>query len=279
MKTWFSPFASIAILILVFTVRQPDQLDFWFFLAPIVWLACIYFITEWQTGLIYSLILQLTRNRKIAISWITLLLFPGTAIHELSHLFSASILGVRAGKFTLEPEPLKGEHVTIGSVMIADTDPFRRYAIGMAPVFSGIVILAAISYLLNPVLTVAAQQVISGNWVNRDTGLALILLYLIFSVSSAMFSSKEDLAGFTGFIAAVTAVTAPLVFLAARFGISMPAIPSGIEQVIRPVFGYLGTSLSLIIIIQAVSYLLLFFVSFLINIIIFNFRNSNRRGK
>src|SRR5260221_6045484 len=107
-------------------------------------LCALYFLSRWVTQAIFTLFLLFFRIRSVALSLLLVLEFPGTVIHELAHLFTAEVLGVRTGKLTLEPESIRGESIKAGSVMIAQSDPFRRYAIGLAPVFVGIFVLTAI---------------------------------------------------------------------------------------------------------------------------------------
>src|SRR5947209_5745118 len=104
-------------------------------LAIIAELIGIYVLSRALTQTIFNLTYLLTRARSIAVTLITLLNFPGTVIHELAHLFTAEILGVHTGKLSLVPESIAEPNIKAGSVMIAATDPFRRYAIGLAPVF------------------------------------------------------------------------------------------------------------------------------------------------
>src|SRR5438046_2497216 len=117
-------------------------------LAIIAELLGIYFLSRALTQSIFELTYVLLRARSIAVTVITLLNFPGTVIHELAHLFTAEVMGVHTGKLSLVPESIEELEIKAGSVMIAHTDPFRRYAIGLAPVFVGLIVLTAISYFI-----------------------------------------------------------------------------------------------------------------------------------
>src|SRR3989344_9654538 len=107
----------------------------------------LYFLSRWVSKSLFVLFLLLFRSRSVAISLLLVLTFPGTVIHELAHLFTAEILRVPTGKLTLVPESIREASIKSGSVAIAETDPFRRYAIGLAPLFTGVVAISAISYL------------------------------------------------------------------------------------------------------------------------------------
>jgi hypothetical protein len=144
-------------------------------------LIALYFLSRWVTQALYRLLLFIFRARSVAVSLLLVLEFPGTVIHELSHLFTAEILGVRTGRMRLEPESIRGPDITSGSVMIAETDPFRHAMIGLAPISWGMVTLTAISFFLN--------QGNMGYWGYWGLG------YLLFAVSNTMFPSPVDMKG------------------------------------------------------------------------------------
>ncbi len=138
---------------------------------------------------IFTFFLVLFRSPQFALTAITLLLFPGTIIHELSHLFTAEILGVRTGKLNLTPEGIDGrqKEIRAGSVAIAKTDPVRRTAIGVAPVVMGVVALSAIAYMIH--------RSDMSDRSDMSYVIKIIQYYLLFAVSNSMFSSKEDMKG------------------------------------------------------------------------------------
>src|SRR3989339_1399971 len=153
----------------------------WIYLVGIiVELAILGILSSRLTQLSFTMLMRLTRSRSIAITILTIILFPGTVIHELSHLFTAEILGVQTGKLTLAPESIEGEDVQSGSVQIAVSDPFRRTLIGIAPTITGVISLSILSWYLSQ-----TQMLII--WI--------ALLYLILTISNTMFTSKEDLKG------------------------------------------------------------------------------------
>lgn len=173
-------------------------------------LLALYALSRLVTNAIYSAVLLVTRSRTVAIVVITVIQFPGTIIHELSHMFVAEILGVPTGKLTLVPESVRGKQINVGSVSIAQTDPFRRYAIGLAPVYMGTVILAAIAFFL-PGLWISVQSIRPELLISAPQFyLFLIAGYFMFAVSNAMFSSPKDLEGFPAFAITVSIFLAGL---------------------------------------------------------------------
>lgn len=159
-------------------------------------LLLLYVLSRWLTKSLYGFFLMVFRARSVAVSAVTILLFPGTVIHELSHLFTAEILGVKTGKLELAPESIKEQDVRVGSVAIAQTDPFRRAFIGLAPLGTGILSLTALSWWLpniwNSVLSAERSGVLFSSY---PLYLFIGILYLLFSVSNSMFSSPQDLKG------------------------------------------------------------------------------------
>ncbi|MEK7119471.1 MAG: hypothetical protein AAB889_03035 [Patescibacteria group bacterium] len=175
-------------------------------------LGLLYFLSRWLTQTLYTFFLLIFKIRSIAMSLVTLLLFPGTVIHELSHLFVAEILGVRTGKLTLAPEEIRETNpsklragVKAGSVAIAATDPIRRALIGIAPVFTGIGFLAGLSYWFQ---------------INNIAIITIIIFYIMFAVSNSMFSSKQDLKGFWPVAIIVSLIITAGFFAGLRFGLA-----------------------------------------------------------
>jgi hypothetical protein len=166
------------------------------FLLLIIELIGLFIISRKLTKTIFLFFLLLTRSRPFAIAALTALLFPGTVIHELSHLFTAELLMVKTGKLTLVPEGIEGNRIQTGSVEIAHTDPFRRSVIGLAPFFIGIITLCILSSFV-PMLW---EQTLAAYGSNRlfttsSSYFLLLLSYLIVCVSNSMFTSPEDMQG------------------------------------------------------------------------------------
>lgn len=197
----------------------------------------LYFLSRIVTQKLFILFLQLFRARSVAISLLLVLQFPGTVIHELSHLFTAEILGVKTGKLRLEPESIRGDDITPGSVMIAESDPFRRYAIGLAPLFWGISVLMGIAYFLG-------DRGNLGNWGYMGIG------YLIFAVSNTMFPSPADIKGFWPFAIVVTLFVLGGYFIGFRFALTGESLGA-----INAVFTTLTTNLGIVIGVNIVLYL------------------------
>lgn len=160
----------------------------------------LYFISRALTQTLFFFFYRMSRSKNVAVSATTALLFPGTVIHELSHLFTAEVLGVPTGRLTLVPEGLttKGDgegEIRTGSVSIAKTGPFRRAAIGIAPVIVGLAALALLAYFL-PTTWSAFLASTAPFFEKGETYGLVLIIYLLFAVSNSLFASPEDLKGF-----------------------------------------------------------------------------------
>lgn len=152
--------------------------------ALLGFLALIVVLSALRVRLVYELSgasLLVFGSTKPGIVLYSILVIPGTIIHELSHWLVAEILRVRTGQIVILPE-LKGEGDSerLGSVATEQTDPLRGFLIGIAPFFTGISILLVLGRFLE-----------LGWGVYPPWQLAL-LIYGIVVIGNSMMISKED---------------------------------------------------------------------------------------
>lgn len=126
----------------------------------------------------------LFNNYKFGIIFYSLFFLPGVIIHELSHLITASLLGVATGEIHIFPREIKPGSIKMGSVQSAESDPIRGTLIGSAPMLFGIAIITFI------ILFRFNDQNIVINLQN------ILYLYLIYTISNTMFVSGEDMRSF-----------------------------------------------------------------------------------
>lgn len=127
--------------------------------------------------------LLLFGSTKPGITAYSIIFFPGTVIHELSHWIVAEILQVRTGEITLLPDlGPGGDSATrrLGSVATQKSDPFRGFLIGVAPFFTGMIILLVLGQLLQ------------SGWNTFAWGYLALIIYGIVVVGNSMMISKED---------------------------------------------------------------------------------------
>lgn len=153
-----------------------------FFANPLI--VCIFL-------LILMYVIQLAFNRYFYQTWLlvtaspiwavrmySLLMLPGTIIHELSHWLTAEILQVPTGKFNFIPV-IENSSIKMGSLQIAHTDPFRRTIIGLAPFFTGLCIVLACLYFIP---------------LDRSINLSRVfIIWVVFVITNTMFPSPKDL--------------------------------------------------------------------------------------
>lgn len=165
----------------------------------IIFLLPLLYLKRWINQHLQGLGLLLFGEETRVMILYFVLLFPGIALHELSHWVVARLLGVKTGDISLRPEP-RGKHgIRLGSVKVSKTDPVRDSLIGLAPLLTGTTVILIIASL-GLGLPISEDQpflqelgMIVGNLPSlvsvRDIWL---LLYVIFVVSNAMLPSESD---------------------------------------------------------------------------------------
>jgi hypothetical protein len=148
---------------------------------------------------IQTVILIITRNPNITIGVFSLLFFPGVFLHELSHLLMAKLLGVPTGKFSLLPQVMPNGRLQMGYVEAGSADFFRDSLVGVAPLVSGILLIAFAAN--SPMhLTIMWETLRNGQWSLFLMGLQAlptvpdfwIWFYATFAVSATMLPSESD---------------------------------------------------------------------------------------
>lgn len=145
-------------------------------------LIIIFITSKYVMHTLFHTFKKYLKSTSVSFYILSILYLPGTALHELSHLITSVILFVTPHKISLIPEISESEHgyhVKMGQVHHAQTDPIRGMIIGSAPIFFGFGFFAFINeFNLFPNASV---------WIN------ILLIYLFCSISSSMFSSRQDM--------------------------------------------------------------------------------------
>jgi hypothetical protein len=219
----------------------------------------LYILSRQVVQLLYVFWFFVTRSRKVALTILMLFMFPGTVLHELAHMFTAEIMGVPTGKLTLAPESLDDDSIRSGSVAIAQTDPFRRTLIGIAPIIWGIATLSAFAYwfpgVIAPIET-ALPTLFSGPVDARPFLLAVALLYGTFTVSNAMFTSHEDMKGAWPLLIVIGVVVGALTLMGVRI-----TLPANLSVILSTTLWSLSQTLGWVV---ALNLIILLTTSFLI---------------
>jgi hypothetical protein len=171
-------------------------------LESLVWLILVtltmLLLKRWIHRHVQGLGLLLTRSPDYAFFFYSLLLFPGTVVHETAHFLAAIFLDVHVRRFSLVPARQPRGLLRLGFVEIDATDTVREALIGLAPLIAG----TAVVLLLTPrelpalqdtrTLTLQMGDLLAG----LPRALAVpdfwLLLYLIFAVSNGMLPSESD---------------------------------------------------------------------------------------
>lgn len=154
-------------------------------------LLLLFFTTRLLTRSISSLTHHLTRSRYASVAILSLLLYPGTVVHELAHLVTALVLFVPIEKLELEPKMEKG-YIRAGSVTTHATDWVRQTLISISPLPVGIFMLWFIQEkFLNIHFSTIQFNEISNSLPSYP--ILIASLFALFSISSSMFPSKTDI--------------------------------------------------------------------------------------
>lgn len=147
-------------------------------LTFIIIIFSIFFTTQISLKKLYLFLVKIFRSEKTAKIIFTIIFFPGTIIHELSHFLMAIILFQKIHSFEILPRFEKNQ-LLLGSVKYYKTDFLRGIIIGISPFFGGLLVLFCLNYF----------DIFPSSFI----GLNIIFGYLIFVITSTMFSSKQDL--------------------------------------------------------------------------------------
>ncbi|MEX2013008.1 MAG: hypothetical protein WD967_01240 [Candidatus Levyibacteriota bacterium] len=169
-----------------------------YILIFLIELSVLFFLSRSLIKTLSQALLVITKSRKLTVTIIALLFFPGVVIHELAHLLTAGILFVPVGDIELTPQIRENGEVRLGSVSIAKTDLIRRMIIGLAPVIFGLALILGIPYLFLGNLSLIFTS---------------LVVYIMFVVGNTMFSSSKDLEGVVEFLIVILIVLLAFYFM------------------------------------------------------------------
>lgn len=204
-------------------------------LESLVWLVGItvlmLVLKRWIHRHVRGVGLLLTGNDSGSFFLFSLLFFPGTVAHELSHFIAARFLDVRVHRMSLVPSKQRNGAMTLGFVDVDRTDTLREALIGLAPLITGtvLILLLAPASLAPPAgaanLT-AELGALAASMPRVLTSPDLYLwLYAIFSISNGMLPSESDRQAWTPIILWL-AVIAVLLYVSG----ALSAIPDAVDR-------------------------------------------------
>jgi len=163
-------------------------------------LVILFFLSRLITRALSRLIHTKTQKLSHTLTVFSLLLLPGTFLHELAHYATAHVFGIKTFDFVLLPK-LEGESVRLGSVSMEKSDIVRRTIIGIAPLLIGLGIIFFCFWLISEQPAYIFWQV------------ALAGIFT-FQISNTMFPSKADMRGSAPLFVVIACVVLASLFLA-----------------------------------------------------------------
>lgn len=138
----------------------------------------LFFISRATLNQLFYFLRIFINEEKLIFTIVSLIFLPGTIVHELSHFFAAIVLFLRVRHVEIFPS-FEGNEIKLGHVLYEKKDFLRSILVGVAPIVAGLFFFFLLSFFqLFP---------------HQNFWLNLFFAYLIFAVSSTMFSSKKDL--------------------------------------------------------------------------------------
>lgn len=178
-----------------------DYLQPLFFAGQILFL---YFISRVTVQEVFYFFAHFTRNQKVIFSLVSTVFFIGTVLHEMAHFIMAIALMLRVRDIKIFPE-WEGNSIKLGRVLYEKKDFVRGIIVGIAPIFAGIYFFWLIAYW--------------GSMASTNIFLMPVIIYLMFVISTTMFSSKQDLIDIV-FIVPVIVMGAVILYV-----LNIPVLP------------------------------------------------------
>lgn len=165
-----------------------------FFIAAVI---ALFYLSRKTINELYLFLKRIFKSNSLVYLLISIIFFPGTLLHELSHALMARMLFLQVTEIKLTPE-WKGNAIRLGRVTYVKGDFIRSIIIGIAPVIGGIAL-----FLWFAIVKIFPHD---------NTIINILLIYILFVISSTMFSSKQDLVD-VGYLVPVGAVIGLILFL------------------------------------------------------------------
>jgi len=194
------------------------------FLASWVWLLAalgpLILLERWVHRHLQGVWLLILRDPDLALVLYSLIMLPGVLLHEGSHWIMATVLGVRAGRFSVIPARMPDGTLRLGYVETEPTDFVREALIGAAPLLFG---SAAIIFMGYSRLGVgpAGEALARGDLLGMLQTLSAMVegpdfwlwLYLTFVVANSMLPSASDRRGWWRLLLAVGIISVVLYYV------------------------------------------------------------------
>lgn len=208
-------------------------------------LGLLFFSSRKMIQLLSLVFFHTTKSEKWSIMFLALLFLPGVVIHEFAHYLMAKLLVVPVGQMEFMPH-IHDNRLKLGSVSIAQTDPLRRFLIGVAPVLGGVGILYGISLL-------SFSPMLAKFFLLKK----VLLVFVIFEVGNTMFSSRRDIEGSIFFIVIILGIFGILLLLFPSLFHSLSVVSLFLVPYVQTLMVMLATALGINVIFYSGLFLLL----------------------
>lgn len=141
-------------------------------------LVALFFISRISIKYLFYLFHRILSHDKVVYLLIAAIFLPGTILHELSHFAMAIVLLLKVRELHIFPQMENG-YIKLGRVIYEKKDVVRSIIVGIAPIILGLLFF----WWLSIVDVLSTHNV----WIK------IIVIYIIFVISTTMFSSKQDL--------------------------------------------------------------------------------------
>jgi hypothetical protein len=141
----------------------------------------------------------LIQNNKVATLIFALIFLPGVVLHEFSHWLAAKLLFVKTHRISLLPEWVEGGVLRFGFVELSKTDRIRSALIGLAPIFTGVMVILFIAsnhlhleIFLEGIQARNLERLGEGIRAFLSTQDVFLWCYFLLTVSNTMLPSPSD---------------------------------------------------------------------------------------
>lgn len=167
-----------------------------YFLLFVIELFLVFLFSRSLTHSLAKLFYCVSKSKRFTFNVLAIIFLPGTIVHEMAHFLSAGMMGVHVGEIDVLPS-IEDDGVRFGMVKVNQTDIFRQSVIGIAPVILGLGVIFTIFWLFQ-----------TGTLTFNALWQEILIIYIIFSITNTMFSSKKDMEEATGFFVAIFLILA-----------------------------------------------------------------------
>ncbi len=144
-----------------------------FFLLAVL----LYFVSRKTIHSCFFFFSRFLKHPQAAFRMMALLYLPGTLVHEMSHMVMAMMLNLKVRDISLIPK-VRGSTLKLGTVWYEKKDVVRGLMVGIAPFFAAMFVFWFID---------------TWRLLYMNMMIGALVSYIVFAVSSTMFSSKQDL--------------------------------------------------------------------------------------